>query len=68
MLFLFRLPFLPLKIVLFVARLFGYSRFAVFAIGVAIGLLLAPTTGQELRARLRDLAQGDPPSGTNAVT
>jgi hypothetical protein len=51
--FLLRLLFSPVKIVLLVARIMGYNRFFVFALGVAVGLLVAPTTGAELRERLR---------------
>lgn len=51
--FLFRVAFLPLKIVLFVARTVGYSRVLVFGLGVVVGLLVAPTTGAELRRRLQ---------------
>ncbi|MEA3018570.1 MAG: hypothetical protein QOI47_94, partial [Actinomycetota bacterium] len=30
-------------------RVFGYKRILVFGLGVAVGLLLAPVTGAELR-------------------
>jgi hypothetical protein len=40
-------------------RLFGYRRIFVFGLGVAVGLLLAPVTGAELRDRLRRLIEGD---------
>ena len=40
-------------------RLFGYRRIFVFALGVAVGLLLAPVTGAELRNKLRELIEGD---------
>jgi|GEM_PF-4483077 len=36
-------------------RLFGYRRLFVFGAGVAVGLLTAPSSGAELRARLREL-------------
>lgn len=36
-------------------KLLGYRRLFVFGAGVAIGLLLAPMTGAELRARLQAL-------------
>ena len=52
--FLIRLVFSPLRIVLFFARIFGYSRIFFFLVGVGAGLLLAPTTGAELRAKLRE--------------
>ena len=38
-------------------KLFGYRRLFVFGAGVAVGLLVAPTTGQELRARLQALLE-----------
>ena len=40
-------------------RLFGYRRIFVFGLGVAVGLLLAPVTGAELRNKLRALIEGD---------
>ena len=52
--FLLRLVFSPLRIALFFARVFGYSRFGLFLVGVAVGLLVAPTTGAELRAKIRE--------------
>ena len=61
--FLLRLPFLPLRVALFVARHLGYSRFGLFLIGIGIGLLLAPTTGKELRDRLREEIQARTGSG-----
>lgn len=48
-----RLLFSPVKLTLWVARVMGYNRFVVFLLGVAVGLLVAPTTGAELRARIR---------------
>jgi len=38
-------------------RLLGYRRVFVFALGVGVGLLLAPMTGRELRARLQVLLE-----------
>ena len=38
-------------------RLLGYRRIFVFGLGVAVGLLLAPVTGAELRERLRRLIE-----------
>ncbi|HYI62932.1 MAG TPA: YtxH domain-containing protein [Acidimicrobiales bacterium] len=52
--FLFRLLFSPVKIVLFVARVLGYNRLFLFLLGVAVGLLVAPTTGAEMRRRLQE--------------
>jgi hypothetical protein len=39
-------------------RLFGYRRVAVFGIGVVVGLLIAPMTGPQLRAKLSELLSG----------
>ena len=39
-------------------RLLGYRRLTVFAIGVFVGLLIAPGPGEELRARLKEWMQG----------
>lgn len=39
-------------------RLLGYRRLAVFGLGVAVGMLIAPGPGAELRARLKALVQG----------
>ena len=36
-------------------RLLGYRRVLVFGAGVGVGLLIAPMTGRELRARLQQL-------------
>lgn len=33
-------------------RLLGYRRMLVFGVGVGMGLLIAPTSGRELRAKL----------------
>ncbi len=52
--FLIKLVFSPLRIALFLVRLVGYSRFGLFLVGVAIGLLFAPSTGRELRQELAD--------------
>lgn len=38
-------------------RLLGYRRLFVFAAGVGVGLLVAPMTGREARARLRALIE-----------
>ncbi|MCU1377502.1 MAG: hypothetical protein JWN29_485 [Acidimicrobiales bacterium] len=42
-------------------RLFGYRRVTVFLLGVAIGLLLAPVPGRELRAMLKERLLPTPP-------
>jgi len=36
-------------------RLLGYRRLFVFAIGVGVGLLIAPMAGRELRVRIQQL-------------
>lgn len=36
-------------------RLFGYRRIFLFGLGVGVGLLLAPMTGREARAKLQSL-------------
>jgi hypothetical protein len=41
------------KIGLLIARVMGYNRLVVFLLGVGVGLLVAPTTGAEMRARLQ---------------
>jgi hypothetical protein len=62
----FRLIFLPARVAVGTTRLgmkagyrtgrlLGYRRIFVFAVGVGVGLLIAPTTGRELRARLQHL-------------
>jgi hypothetical protein len=38
-------------------RLLGYRRIVVFAAGVGVGLLIAPMTGREARARLQRLLE-----------
>jgi hypothetical protein len=45
--------------------LLGYRRLFVLGTGIAVGLLVAPVPGRELRARLRDRLEGgagSPPS------
>jgi hypothetical protein len=39
-------------------RLLGYRRLAVFGAGVAVGLMVAPMTGPQLRAKMRELWNG----------
>lgn len=38
-------------------RLLGYRRIFVFGAGVAVGLLIAPMAGRELRAKLQQMAE-----------
>ena len=52
--FLIRLVFSPLRIVLFFARIFGYSRFFMFLSAWPSACCSLPTTGAELRAKLRE--------------
>lgn len=42
-------------------RLVGYRRLTVFLLGVAVGLVLAPVPGRELRRRLQERLQPSPP-------
>ena len=51
--FLVRLVLLPVRIVLGVVRRVGFLRVATLAVGAAVGMLLAPERGAELRERLR---------------
>jgi hypothetical protein len=71
--FLLRLLFSPVKVVLLLARVMGYNRFVVFLLGVGVGLLVAPTTGAEMRARLQAQIQartqgGGPGAPTGPLT
>jgi hypothetical protein len=70
--FLLRLIFSPVKLVLLVARVMGYNRFIVFLLGVGVGLLVAPATGAEMRARLKAQVearmQGGPGAPTGPIT
>jgi BON domain len=51
-----------------VGRFVGLTRLAALVVGVAIGLLVAPTSGQELRDRLqRQLAARRAPASDDAV-
>jgi hypothetical protein len=66
--FLIRLIFLPVRVALGslfvgykVGSLVGYRRLVTFAVGVCVGLLLAPVPGRELRTRLqRAMREGLP--------
>jgi hypothetical protein len=57
MLFPIRLALLPVRISLRTARLLGLRRLMWLGAGVAVGLLVAPRTGAETRARLRQLLE-----------
>lgn len=48
-------------------RLLGYRRIFVFAVGVGVGLLIAPMTGREARAKLRALIDERRAGGTNDI-
>ncbi|MEY2403506.1 MAG: hypothetical protein QOD38_1057 [Acidimicrobiaceae bacterium] len=41
-------------------RLLGYRRLFVFGVGIAVGVLIAPGPGRELRAKLQALLAGTP--------
>jgi hypothetical protein len=41
-------------------RLLGYRRLFVFGLGIAVGLMIAPGPGRELRAKLQALLSGAP--------
>lgn len=56
-----RLPFVPVRLAwgttklgYRTGRLLGWRRVFLVGVGVAIGLLVAPVPGRELRARLRE--------------
>jgi len=71
--FLLRLAFSPVKIVLLIARVLGYNRLFVFLLGLAVGLLVAPSTGAEMRARLKAEVEartqgGAPAAPTGPIT
>lgn len=70
---LIRLAFLPVRLLLGTAkigvktgyrsgRLVGYRRLSVLAVGVGIGVLVAPGTGAQTRARLMALLEGSRPA------
>jgi len=46
-------------------RLVGYRRIFLFALGVGVGLLIAPMTGREARARLQRLIEERRGGGTD---
>jgi hypothetical protein len=49
----FKLLLLPFRLVVLFFKLAGLKGGLLFLIGVAVGLLVAPQTGPELRARLQ---------------
>lgn len=70
---LIRLVFLPVRLLLGTAklgvktgyrsgRLVGYRRLTVLGLGVAIGILVAPSSGAQTRARLTALLEGRKPA------
>jgi hypothetical protein len=63
MLFPIRLALLPIRVSLRIARLLGLRRLLWLGAGLAVGLLVAPTTGAEARARLRQLLEERRPAG-----
>lgn len=50
-----RLFFFPVGLSFRVARIIGFRRLFLIAVGVGIGMVVAPTSGAELRARLQGL-------------
>lgn len=49
-------------------RLLGSRRVALFAAGVGVGLLIAPLTGREARAKLQELWAGRQSGGADLAT
>lgn len=77
---LIRLAFLPIRLLLGTAklgvktgyrsgRLFGYRRLAFLGAGIAIGILVAPASGAQTRAKLLALLEGSgaPPAGEGGL-
>jgi hypothetical protein len=50
-----RLFFFPVGLSFRVARIIGFRRLFLIGVGVGIGMVVAPTSGAELRARLQGL-------------
>ena len=50
---MFKLLFFPFKVVRTILKLSGVKGSLLLGIGIAVGLLVAPQTGAELRARLQ---------------
>ena len=57
----------PIVVPFKVGRLFGYRRVTVFLLGVAVGLLLAPVPGRELRAMLQERLAPVPPGNEDTL-
>ena len=53
-----RILLLPVKVTRTFVRLAGIRGALLLAVGVAIGLLIAPTSGARLRAKLKDRLAG----------
>lgn len=68
---MFTLLFLPFRILRWFLRLSGVRGGLLLAIGVGIGLLIAPERGvimrERLRARLEELRQGPVPEAFDPV-
>lgn len=69
--FLIRLVILPVRLVLGslavgykAGRLVGFRRVLTFALGVGVGLLLAPVPGRQLRERVRAAIEGASSAGS----
>ena len=73
---LIRLLFLPAKVGVgstklgvkagyLTGRLVGYRRILLFGLGVGVGLLVAPMTGREARAKLQSLIEARRGGGTD---
>lgn len=50
---MFKLVVLPVKLLILFFKLSGVKGGLLFGLGVVVGLLVAPQTGPELRARLQ---------------
>ncbi|MGI8757588.1 MAG: YtxH domain-containing protein [Acidimicrobiales bacterium] len=50
---MFKLLFLPVRIVFWLLKFSGVKGALLLAIGVGIGMLIAPEAGAELRAKLQ---------------
>jgi hypothetical protein len=50
---MFKLLFLPVKVVRLITKLAGVKGSLLLVVGIGIGLLVAPQTGKQLRAKLQ---------------